>query len=89
MNPLAAVVVGLGVLVVWMGAYRRLIPLTGAGWITFGVLSNLLDVVTKRGVVDYLPLAGFMTNIADAMIVGGCLFIGYTILTRTNEQPSQ
>lgn len=86
-NPPITIVVTIGVLVFWVAAYRRLIPLTGVGWVTFGVLSNLFDVVTQRGVVDYLPLAGFMTNIADVLIVGGCLQIGLHLIRQTSGRP--
>jgi len=88
-DPAVMTVVLVGVLVLWIGVGQRLIKLPAVGWVSFGVLSNLIDVVTQRAVVDYLPLLGYITNIADLMIVGGCLFIGFDLVVRTSGRPSQ
>lgn len=79
-QPVVLVLVFVAFAVLWVGARARIIPLPAVGLVTFGALSNLIDAVMYRGVVDYLPFFGFQTNVADLMIGAGCLYIAWTLL---------
>lgn len=50
--------------------------------ILFGGLSNLLDRIFYKGVVDYIRLGYIFPafNLADVLIIAGCLMVGWQVL---------
>jgi lipoprotein signal peptidase len=71
-----AALVGCTVLVVW-GA--RLLPpegMAGLGLAFGGATGNLVDLLRRGKIVDYISLGSWPTfNLADAMIVGGTILV--------------
>lgn len=86
--PFTITVVLVGLALLWYAVYKRTVSLGAVGWVTFGAMSNIIDVVALDGVIDYLPLLTYSTNIADLMIVSGCLYIVWE-LVRSSERPLQ